>query len=200
MHREKSGWSPQMGTYRTGIISSAACYKYLFEDSGRQKFLWIMNLLRWSFWEEEHIHLEDLLESRLWKEHTQPIWACPRLAIPMEESFPAYWFITDWTENACFYSLPPSDEPWLYSCTESLGSEGIGETGGGGRTTESNLIHKIPYLSGYTEGRNGSSEGGNFLQLEYLLFHRDCMPILGINHFTGENTRDERRWAYLSFY
>lgn len=40
------------------------------------------------------------------------------------------------------------------------------------------VIHKIPYLSGYTEGRNGSSEGGNLLQLEYLLFHRDCMPIL----------------------
>jgi len=143
MHRAKSGWSPQMGTYRTGILSSAARYKSLFEDSGRQKFVWIMNLLRWSFWEEEHIHLEDLLESRLWKEHTQPIWACPRLAIPMEESFPAYWFITDWTENACFYSLPvffityKGDEPWLYSCTESLGSEGIGEKGGGGRTKES---------------------------------------------------------------
>lgn len=91
----------------------------------------------WSFWEEEHIYLEDLLESRLWKEHTQPIWACPRLAIPMEESFPAYWFITDWTGNACFYSFSPSDEPWLSSCTESLGSEGIGGTGGDGRTTES---------------------------------------------------------------
>lgn len=25
----------------------------------------------------------------------------------------------------------------------------------------------------------------------------DCMPILGINHFTGENTRDERRSAYV---
>ncbi|CAB4263337.1 unnamed protein product [Prunus armeniaca] len=49
-------------------------------------------------------------------------------------------------------------------------------------------------------GRNGSSEGGNFLQSEYLLFHRDCMPTLGINHFTGENTRDERRSTYLSFY
>jgi hypothetical protein len=59
------------------------------------------------------------------------------------------------------------------------------------------VIHKIPYLSGYTEGRNGSSGGGNLLQLEYWLFHRDCMPILGINHFTGENTRDERRSAYV---
>jgi len=74
-----------------------------------------------SFWEEEHIYLEDLLESRLWKEHTQPIWACPRLAIPVEETFPAYWFITDWTGNAFFYSLPPSEKPWLSSCTESLG-------------------------------------------------------------------------------
>ena len=42
--------------------------------------------------------------------------------------------------------------------------------------------------------------GGNFLQSEYLLFHRDCMPILGINHFTGEKTRDKRRSTYLSFY
>lgn len=65
--------------------------------------------------------------------------------------------------------LPPSDEPWLSSCTESLGNERIGETGG----------------------------GGNFLQSEYLLFHRDCMPILGINHVTGENTRDERWSTYL---
>lgn len=60
------------------------------------------------------------------------------------------------------------------------------------------VINKIQYLSGYREGRNGSSEGGNFLQSEYLLFHRDCMPILGINHFTGENTRDERRSTYRS--
>lgn len=46
MHGANAGWSPRMGTYRTGIRSSAACYKYLLEDSGRQKFLWIMNLLR----------------------------------------------------------------------------------------------------------------------------------------------------------
>lgn len=32
-----------------------------------------MNLLLRKTIEEEHIHLEDLLESRLWKEHTQPI-------------------------------------------------------------------------------------------------------------------------------
>lgn len=58
------------------------------------------------------------------------------------------------------------------------------------------VIHKIQYLSGYTEGRNGSSEGGNFLQSKYWLFHRDCMPILGINHFTGEKTREERLSTY----
>lgn len=46
MHGANADWSPRMGTYRTGISSSAACYKYLLEDSGRQKFLWIMNLLR----------------------------------------------------------------------------------------------------------------------------------------------------------
>lgn len=28
-----AGWSPRMGTYRTGISSSAACYKYLLEKT-----------------------------------------------------------------------------------------------------------------------------------------------------------------------
>ena len=45
-----AGWSPRMGTYRTGICSSAACDKYLLGDCGRQKFFWIMNLLRFDWW------------------------------------------------------------------------------------------------------------------------------------------------------
>ena len=64
-----------------------------------------------------------------------------------------------------------------------------------------NQIYKVrPYMIHTHASSNSSTRGGNFLQSEYLLFHKDCMPILGINHFTGENTRDERRSTYLSFY